>query len=215
MKSKKPIHIVILGSTVITILLLLLLIISSLFFEQLTLITAFIISVTTGVACFIVFYFIIEKFIYQKLKLLFKIIRKGKITANDQVQLSMQDNIIEQAAKETESWAQDRQKEIAKLKEQEAFRREFLGNLAHELKTPVFSIQGYILTLLEGGLEDENVNRKFLERASKATERMTSILEDLDEITKMEFNRFELNITSFDIVDLAKEVIESLEIPSK
>src|SRR5690554_7850986 len=86
-------------------------------------------------------------------------------------------------------WAKERKKEIAKLKEQAAFRREFLGNLAHELKTPVFSIQGYILTLLEGGLEDEKVNRKFLERASFAAERMTEILEDLDQIMNLEVNQ--------------------------
>lgn len=129
--------------------------------------------------------------------------------------VSMYKDVLANAADDTRKWADERNSEISKLKEQEAFRREFLGNLAHELKTPIFSIQGYILTLLEGGLEDETVNRSFLERASKATDRMTSILEDLDEITKMEVDRVELNITKFDLVDLAQEVMESLEIPAK
>ncbi|MDP4797828.1 MAG: ATP-binding protein, partial [Crocinitomicaceae bacterium] len=97
-------------------------------------------------------------------------------------------------------------------REQEEFRREFLGNLAHELKTPVFSIQGYILTLLEGGLEDDSVNRKFLERASNATERMTLLLEDLDNITKMEVNQIELDLTTFDIVELVEDVFKELEL---
>lgn len=137
------------------------------------------------------------------------------MSEQDEKKLSLTQDVLKKAAKETLIWDSERQNEIAKLKEQEAFRREFLGNLAHELKTPVFSIQGYVLTLLEGGLEDENVNRKFLERASKATDRIATILEDLDQITKIESNRFELDETRFDIVELSKEVMESLEIPSK
>lgn len=123
----------------------------------------------------------------------------------------MTEDIMGEAVQETESWARERQQEITKLKEQAQFRREFLGNLAHELKTPVFSIQGYILTLLEGGLEDQKVNRKFLERASFATERMAAILEDLDEITKMEVNRYELHMSRFDLVKLARDIIASAE----
>ena len=76
--------------------------------------------------------------------------------------VSMYKDVLANAADDTRKWADERNSEISKLKEQEAFRREFLGNLAHELKTPIFSIQGYILTLLEGGLEDETVNRSFL-----------------------------------------------------
>lgn len=138
-------------------------------------------------------------------------IRKGNELNENRPAVSMTEDIISEVAVETESWAKERQQEITKLKEQAQFRRDFLGNLAHELKTPVFSIQGYLLTLLEGGLEDENVNRKFLERASFATERMTAILEDLDEITKMEVNRYELNLSRFDLVKLTKDIIESAE----
>ena len=92
------------------------------------------------------------------------------------------------------------------------FRREFLGNLAHELKTPIFSIQGYILTLLEGGLEDESVNREFLKRASKGVDRMTKIVEDLDVINKFESERIKLDLKSFDVVQIAKEIMDDLEI---
>ena len=155
------------------------------------------------------------RFINDKIRLLYRVIRKGKTEEQEHIQISMADDVIGKAAKETEDWAQERQKEISKLKEQAAFRREFLGNLAHELKTPVFSIQGYILTLLEGGLEDESVNRKFLERASFATERITSILQDLDEITDMEVNRFQMNIERFDLVKLTKDIIESTEVSSR
>ena len=91
------------------------------------------------------------------------------------------------------------------------FRREFLANLAHELKTPLFSIQGYILTLLEGAMENPDTNKRFLKKAAKATERMTSLIKDLDYITKFEVNRVEIEKTVFSIEDLFKEVIESLE----
>ena len=122
------------------------------------------------------------------------------------------DEMIENAEESVQQWRKFQIKEISKLKEQEAFRREFLGNLAHELKTPIFSIQGYILTLLEGGLEDDKINRKFLERASISTDRIVGILEDLDNITKMEDEKFQLKMESFDIVKLAKETFESLEL---
>lgn len=215
MKNNSPIKIISLGTLIVFLAVFMCGSICSFFLNELALREILLLATVSSVISFIVFYAIITRYIYRQLRLLFRIIRKGKIAARDELKLSMHDNIIKEATAETESWAAERQKEISRLKEQEAFRREFLGNLAHELKTPVFSIQGYILTLLEGGLEDETVNRKFLERASKATDRMTSILEDLDEITKMEENRFELNASKFDIVSLAQEVMDSFEIPGK
>jgi two-component system phosphate regulon sensor histidine kinase PhoR len=125
------------------------------------------------------------------------------------------DDLLEDMELEIQNWENEKSKEIDKLKEQEAFRREFLGNLSHELKTPIFSIQGYILTLLEGGLEDQEVNKLFLERASKATDRMVSIIADLDQITKIEADSFKLDIRPFDIVELIKEVFESLDLKAK
>lgn len=164
---------------------------------------------------YIIFYLYIQQFLSQRLNALYRIIRKGEISENDSSLISMRENALDNAKQETAKWVLDRQKEINKLKEQEAFRREFLGNLAHELKTPVFSIQGYILTLLEGGLEDEKVNRKFLERASIATDRISSILDDLDTITKLEVDQIVIQVTSFDIVELTKEIMESLEVKAK
>jgi len=125
------------------------------------------------------------------------------------------DSLIENAEKDVQDWQQKQGEEIVKLKEQETFRREFLGNLAHEMKTPVFSIQGYILTLLEGGLEDESINRRFLERASISTDRMVSILEDLDQITKLEIDALKMELEPFDIVKLASECMEAIELKAK
>ena len=171
--------------------------------------------ITTGLISFGVFYFFIKHFINDRLKLLYKSIRKGKMTKENEISFKITDDVIANAEIETQLWTEERNKEISKLKEQEEFRREFLGNLAHELKTPIFSIQGYILTLLDGGLEDENVNRTFLERASKATDRMVSIIEDLDQITKMEADALKLEMRPFDIVELVTDIFESLEMMAK
>jgi two-component system, OmpR family, phosphate regulon sensor histidine kinase PhoR len=165
-----------------------------------------------AVFSYITFYIFIKIFITEKLKILYRSIRKGKFQSTLEGSFSLQDDVIAQAEIETKNWTDEKISEISKLREQEEFRREFLGNLAHELKTPVFSIQGYILTLLEGGLEDDSVNRKFLERASNATERMTLLLEDLDNITKMEVNQIELDLTTFDIVELVEDVFKELEL---
>lgn len=168
-----------------------------------------------GITSFITFYYFIKLFITEKLKILYRSIRTGKFSPQTRNKYSLQEDVIEQAEIATKEWTEQQVQTISKLKEQEEFRREFLGNLAHELKTPVFSIQGYILTLLEGGLEDESVNRMFLERASKATERMTAILDDLDQITGMEVNNINLDLAKFDIVELVEDLFEDSMVRSK
>lgn len=125
------------------------------------------------------------------------------------------DQLVAQGEQDVKEWKQKRNQEIEKLKEQAAFRKEFLGNLAHELKTPVFSIQGYIDSLLDGGMDDPDILKKFLERAAISTERMTHILEDLDQLTKLELERIPLDIRSFDLLDLIKETYETLELIAK
>ncbi len=172
---------------------------------------AFGISIVTSITAFSIFYLLFKHFIHRRLKLLYRSIRKGKMNGEDSFTMSMNTDIIGVAEKETRMWADTKHTEIIQLKEQDKFRREFLGNLAHELKTPVFSIQGYVLTLLEGGLEDDKVNRIFLERASKAIDRMTHILEDLDELTKLEVNALKMELRPFEMKDLAVEVMESFE----
>ena len=161
---------------------------------------------------FIIFNFFLKKFIQHRLAILYRSVQ----TKQEDVSLSYLeeslDEMIENAEEKVAQWQKFQSKEILKLKEQEAFRRDFLGNLAHELKTPGFSIQGYILTLLEGGLEDDKINRKFLERAAVSTDRIVGILDDLDNITKMEDEKFQLKMESFDIVTLAKETFDSLEL---
>ena len=172
----------------------------------------FIIPFLGAVFVFIIFNFFLKKFIQHRLAILYRSVQTKQENVNLPYLEESLDEMIENAEERIEQWRKFQTKEILKLKEQEAFRREFLGNLAHELKTPIFSIQGYILTLLEGGLEDDNINQKFLERASVSTDRIVGILDDLDNITKMEDEKFQLKMESFDIVTLAKETFESLEL---
>ena len=172
----------------------------------------FLIPILGAIFVFFIFNFLLKKFIQHRLSILYRSVQTKQDEVNfDYLEESL-DEMIENAEEKVQEWKEFQVKEISKLKEQEAFRREFLGNLAHELKTPVFSIQGYILTLLEGGLEDENINRKFLERASISTDRIVGILDDLDSITKMEDEKFQLKMKSFNIVDLVNETYETLEL---
>jgi two-component system phosphate regulon sensor histidine kinase PhoR len=106
------------------------------------------------------------------------------------------------------NYTRNRAKKIKKLRKMEKYRKEFLGNVSHELKTPIFNIQGYILTLLDGGLEDPEINREYLERTEKSINRMVSIMEDLESITKLETGDLELEWENFDVVQLVRYVYE-------
>jgi two-component system, OmpR family, phosphate regulon sensor histidine kinase PhoR len=158
-----------------------------------------------------VVYWSTEKFIYQKVKIIYKTIHRFKSQRDKRREINMNEDVMTKVNTEVMTWAEDRIKEITDLKEADSFRRDFIGNLAHELKTPIFNIQGYILTLLEGALEDPANNRKFLMKAAKNVDRITALIEDLDSIHKIESSRYELNISRFNMVELATEIVESME----
>src|SRR5690554_3508183 len=210
-EKHKPIHVLLIGAAAQIILVSVLLSFYSAYVSPISTLYIVLIAGVSALLFFGISYFLWKHFIEDRIQTIFRIIDQGSNVQVSKPKIDLNTDIIGKAADESMMWAKERKKEIAKLKEQAAFRREFLGNLAHELKTPVFSIQGYILTLLEGGLEDEKVNRKFLERASFAAERMTEILEDLDQIMNLEVNRVELRMESFDIVKLTKDIINSFE----
>lgn len=214
MKNLKPSQIVLFGSLLV-LLIILLLHLGLYLLTEITINNLFIAGLLSAFSVYIIFYLLIKTFITERIKILYRSIRKGKFNKDINVRLNLNEDVIENAEIATKNWADEQLNEISKLKEQEIFRREFIGNLAHELKTPIFSIQGYILTLLEGGLEDKSVNRLFLERASKATERMTAMLEDLDQLSKMEVKELQLEISNFDIIELVQDIFEELEIKAK
>ena len=165
---------------------------------------------------FFIYRYILERFIYDKIKLIYKTIHKLKSKISfKEMDLTLDKDIISKVNEEVTEWAQDRRQEIEELKKLEAYRREFLGNVSHELKTPLFNIQGYILTLLDGGLDDPTINKEYLQRSSKNIERMISIVEDLEVISRFETGELKLDILNFDIAALATDVIELLEVKAK
>ena len=150
-------------------------------------------------------YYVVKRFFHEKIKVVYKNIYKFKGTSR------LQDLDVENVEKEAEDWANQQEKQMKKLQTDENYRREFIGNVSHELKTPIFNIQGYIQTLLEGGIDDSEVNLKYLSRANKGVDRMINIVEDLEVISKLEIDREGLLIDNFNITVVAKEAIDQLE----
>ncbi|MFZ7113831.1 MAG: sensor histidine kinase [Bacteroidota bacterium] len=174
------------------------------------------IFIISFLATFIIFKSLLEIFIYRKIKLIYKTITTEKNSKEKTLEkIDLSNDIISNVGKEVIEWEKDRNDEIAQLKQMENFRKEFLGNVSHELKTPLFNIQGYIHTLLEGALDDPEVNVNYLQRASKSVERLTLIVDDLEAISKLESGELILDQRTFDIRDLMNEVFESIELKAK
>jgi two-component system phosphate regulon sensor histidine kinase PhoR len=150
--------------------------------------------------------------IYDKIKTIYTTIHDLKASKDFTMEnLDLGEDIFKEINTDVQQWAVSNKNEIEQLKKLEAYRREFVGNVSHELKTPIFNIQGYILTLLDGGLQDDNINVDYLTRASKSVERMISIVEDLDTISQMESGELSLYFEKFDIVALVNELFLGLE----
>ena len=153
---------------------------------------------------------IMYKYVAYKLKPIYSIVFSREVHSTEILD-ELKDKHVKDISEELSAWADDNDKEIARLKETEKFRKQYLGNVAHELKTPIFNIQGYISTLLDGGLEDELINRKYLERTEKSIDRLINIINDLDTISRLESDMNNMNCQSFDIVALAKEIADQCE----
>jgi len=151
----------------------------------------------------------------NKIKPIYKIINANKSSEPDFSYDIKDRDIVAEVEEDVSIWAGRKSKEIDHLKKMEKYRKEFLGNVSHELKTPIFNIQGYVSTLLDGGLEDEGINRKYLERSEKSINRLISIVQDLETISHFESGQLELVHENFNIVDLVKEVLEMQEIRAK
>jgi two-component system phosphate regulon sensor histidine kinase PhoR len=157
----------------------------------------------------------IEQFVNSRIKVLYRTVHNLKRNRPNGERTDAEGDAIDRVNTEVREWARERRTEIKELEEREKFRREFIGNLAHELKTPIFNIQGYILTLLEGGLEDEKVNRDFLNRASNGVDRLMKIVEDLDMITKLESGVMDLKLKALDLRETVEEAITELEMQAR
>ena len=165
----------------------------------------FFFSLLISIFSFVIIFYLVKKFFYEKIRVIYKIIYKFKGTS------TIRELDIDTVEKEAEEWAEAKEEELRQMKKDESYRREFIGNVSHELKTPIFNIQGYVQTLLDGGLQDDTINMKYLQRADKSVERMINIVEDLEVISRLETEQSELDIQSFNINNLVNEVFEQLE----
>ncbi len=158
--------------------------------------------------------YVLESFINRKIKLIYKFIYQTKASKREEMYYKyiLPQKSIDEVKDDVEKWAKQRTEEIEMLESNEAYRKQFLQNLSHEFKTPIFAIQGYVDTLLNGAIDDEAVNKKFLENAAKNVERMVNLVNDLDAITKLESGEQPLYKQNFVIQDLIKEVFETLSI---
>jgi len=150
----------------------------------------------------------IKYFISKKITNILELLIPEKEISEEKLISTNMEDLVEQL----KNYSSESQTEIKSMKEQENFRRNFIGNLAHELKTPLFTSQSYLLTLIDGALKDENVNLKYLKIAEKAIERLIFIVKDLDLITKLEFDDLKIDQTKFNIISIINNVFEMLEI---
>jgi two-component system phosphate regulon sensor histidine kinase PhoR len=172
---------------------------------------------TLDVFVFIFTYFLtkyfLEKFIFEKVKPIYKIIQSMKLTRDEKKawRNELGEDMISQVSKDVMDWAESKRAEIAQLQKVETYRREFLANVAHEIKTPISNIQGYISTLLAGAMDDQNINRDYLVKTEKNIDRLIELVDDLDIISSLESGEVQLQNTRFDLHTLTKEVFEFLE----
>lgn len=166
---------------------------------------------------FILFFYSLEYFIYKKIKLIYKTIHSLKTQKYD-AKLSnfdWQSDPISNMNKEVINWARDQKEQMDELKKLADFRKEFLGNVSHELKTPIFNIQGYIHTLIDGAIDDPEVNVRFLQKAAKSADRLSDLVADLLAISQLESGELHVEFERFDIHLLVKDVYEQLEVRAK
>tara|TARA_B110000879_G_scaffold66682_1_gene93423 strand:+ start:11786 stop:12706 length:921 start_codon:yes stop_codon:yes gene_type:complete len=162
------------------------------------------------ILCFFIIYFYLEFFVLKKIRNLYKDLIPNKEDKENILVTTNMDELVYQLKK----FSKESETEIKTMQQKENFRRDFMGNLAHELKTPLFTSQSYLLTLIDGALKDENINLKYLKIAEKSIERLIFIVKDLDLITKLESDDLKLEKSTFNIISLVNNVFEMLEIQS-
>lgn len=176
------------------------------------------IAVISFAVLFIISYLLIrfftDRFIYRHIKLIYKFISQTKATKREEFfnKSLLPEKSLQEVSAEVEEWAEQKKQEIELLKQNEQYRKEFLQNLSHELKTPIFAVQGYVDTLLSGAMHKEEVAKKFLLNTSRNIDRLVNLVDDLDEISKLESGQQLLYKENFVIQDLVNEVFDSLSI---
>ncbi|TKC00868.1 sensor histidine kinase [Pedobacter cryophilus] len=173
-------------------------------------------GISTSVS-YLVFYFLIEKYVYSKIKIIYKMIHSLKLGKDlkDALGEYVSPDPINDVEQEVKEWAREKKTEIDDLKKQEKFRREFLSNISHEFKTPLFAIEGYVEALQDGGMDDPELAKSFLAKVARNVDRLSVLIKDLNEISKLESGEIPINYQKFELTALIKEVMESLEFKAK
>lgn len=164
-----------------------------------------------GVAVYLVAAGVMRRYVIFRIKPMYQILRSRDSKSGEIAEEYKGKDVVTEMEGELQAWAERNSMEIARLRENEQYRKEFVGNVSHELKTPLCSIQGYILTLLDGGLEDPDINRKYLEQSQKNIDRLINIVRDLEDISRLEAGTLELLRERFDLLALVDEIMQSLE----
>jgi len=174
------------------------------------------IGIVAFVANFIANYYLVRYYIFRRIKLIYKIIHRHKLPADFKAgKIAMNQNILDDVEREVGKWAEQHNRDLEQLERLATYRRRFIGDVSHELKTPIFNIQGFVHTLLDGAINDPDVNIKYLNRAAKNVDRLQAIVEDLETINKLESGQMVLDLREFDVYDLAQDVYSDLEIRAK
>jgi len=217
MKFHDPRAIALLNASVVTLAYILLFFLSALALEP-SLLAGFamygMLMMTGGLlfaGTYFFFRYTVDRFIYSKIRLIYKSIYNVKTQKTERQRFRSSRDILDNVEQEVTQWGEEKQKEIERLKQLEEYRKDFIGNMSHELKTPLFNIQGYVSTLIDGGLDDPKINKEYLRRTEVSVERLIKIVEDLGEITQLESGQLYLNKVRFDIVAVTHEVVEMLE----
>ena len=163
-------------------------------------------------ASFFMIRFVLNEFIYRKIKVIYKFIYQTKASKKEEMYYKyiLPNKSIEEVNEDVENWAEQKKQEIEYLRHNESYRKEFLQNLSHEIKTPIFAIQGYVDTLLNGAMDNPEISRRFLENTSRNVGRMVDLVNDLDEITRLESGEQPMHKENFVVQDLTREVYETL-----
>ncbi|MBK9255246.1 MAG: sensor histidine kinase [Saprospiraceae bacterium] len=173
--------------------------------------TYIILVILLFVSTLLIVKYFLERYVFRKIKLIYKIIYDSKKDHGEREAFDFNRKSLSDVNEKVMQWATSAKKEIADLKSLEEYRKNYVGNISHELKTPIFSIQAYLHTLLDGGINDDQINIKYLKRAAENTERLQNIVEDLEIISKLESGQVEMDMRKFDLKELVKEIYMDLE----
>lgn len=213
MKNPTPKQIAIASSISLSvILLIILLIVKFVFYKDLMWYVILIVAFFSLFFGYLIFNYFLEKFIYRKIKVIYKTIHEHKAAKGSILsKIDIKKEIINEVEQEVLEWVQKNKEEVEHYKKLESYRKDFLGNVSHELKTPIFNIQGYIETLIDGGIKDDKINIEYLYNAAKNVDRLNNIVEDLEMMSLIEDGELNLEMEKFNICELSDEVFESLK----